>query len=368
MRGVARDNITVVDLDFLIIGGGIAGASAGAALCAHGSVALWEAEDSFGHHASGRSAALFEESYGAAPVVALNRASRAAHEAGGWMSPRGLMLLGVAGQEALFGDDLSHMSLTGMAEMTVAEARAMVPVLSDAVTRAAYDPRACDLDTDAMLQTGLRRIRASGGTEARRRLSALTRVPGGWRAEAGDAVITARNVVNAAGPWADAVAALAGVMPVGLTPFRRSMARIAAPGGLDVARWPMFMGAGETWYAKPDAGALIVSPAEEEPSVPMDAFADDMVLAEGLARYQEAVTEEVTRPLATWAGLRTFAPDRALVLGPSEVEGFWWCAGQGGYGFQTAPAAAALLADRVAGRVPALEADLVAALDPGRFR
>ncbi|WP_281824551.1 NAD(P)/FAD-dependent oxidoreductase [Jannaschia rubra] len=353
-----------MDCDFLIIGGGIAGSAAGAALADHGRVVLWEAEDAFAYHASGRSAALFEESYGLAPVVALNRASRPAHEAGGWMSPRGFLLVATKGQEEAFDRDCDQMCLGAM---PLDEARAMVPILSDAVVRAAHDPSAMDLDTDAMVQAGLRAIRAGGAAQTGRRVTAIDRLPGGWRVRAGEAEITARQIVDAAGPWADAVARLAGVAPLELTPFRRSMARLAAPGGHDVRHWPMLMGPGEAWYAKPDAGAWIVSPAEEEAFEASDAFADDMVLAEGLDRYQQAVTAPVTRPLATWAGLRTFAPDRCLVIGPSEVDGFWWCAGQGGYGFQTAPAAARLLADRVAGRVPELAPDVVAALDPRRF-
>ena len=175
-------------------------------------------------------------------------------------------------------------------------------------------------------------------------------------------------LINAAGAWADQIAVLAGLPPLGLTPMRRSMARIAAPGGHDVARWPMLMGAAESWYAKPDAGALIVSPAEEHPMQPQDAWADDMVLAEGLARYEEMVTAPVTRLIASWAGLRSFLPDRVPALGPDPVApGFFWVAGQGGYGFQSAPAASALVADLVAGRAPALDPDIVRALDPARF-
>ncbi|SFJ09892.1 NAD(P)/FAD-dependent oxidoreductase [Jannaschia pohangensis] len=352
--------------DFLIIGGGVAGITAGAALSDLGSVLLWEAESAFGYHASGRSAALFEENYGPAPVIALNRASRATHDAGGWLSPRGFMLVGGASEADAFEADLATF---GLQEIAMEAARDRVPILSPDVTRAAHDDGAQDIDTDALLQAGLRRIRAAGGkTETDRRLDRLDRVPGGWRAVAGDRAVVVRQVIVAAGPWADEVAALAGVQTLGLIPLRRSMARIAAPDGHDVSGWPVLMGPGETWYAKPDAGALIVSPAEEVPIVPMDTFADDMVLAEGLARYQAAVTPEVTRPLSTWAGLRTFAPDRCLAIGPSETDGFWWCAGQGGYGFQSAPAAAQLLADRVAGRTPDIDAASVAALDPGRFR
>jgi len=126
---------------------------------------------------------------------------------------------------------------------------------------------------------------------------------------------TARTLVNAAGAWADLIAGIAGVTPLGIVPHRRSMARLAAPGGHDTTDWPMFFGTGESWYAKPDAGALLVSPAEEVATHPHDAFADDMTLAEGLDRYQSMVSEAVTRPIATWAGLRSFAPDRTLVLG-----------------------------------------------------
>ena len=132
--------------------------------------------------------------------------------------------------------------------------------------------------------------------------------------------------------------------------------------------WPLLFGPGETWYAKPDAGALLVSPAEEDPSVPMDAWAEDMVIAEGLDRYSQYVVEPVTRVQTTWAGLRTFAPDRSLVLGPDPVDpSFVWAAGQGGYGMQTSPAAGQLVADLVNARQPAIAADVVKALSPARF-
>jgi glycine/D-amino acid oxidase-like deaminating enzyme len=181
---------------------------------------------------------------------------------------------------------------------------------------------------------------------------------------------TARQLVNAAGAWADPIAEMAGIAPIGIRPLRRSVARIPAPGGQDVSGWPMLLGAGETWYAKPDAGQLIVSPAEEDPvTEPHDAWPEDLTLAEGIARYQAFVTEDVTRLTASWAGLRSFAPDRALVLGPDPTDpSFVWVAGQGGYGFQTAPAASRLVADLVAGRPPELEPAVVAALSPARFR
>lgn len=356
-----------MDTDFLIIGGGIAGTSAGAALSALGSVHLWEGETALGYHASGRSAALFEESYGLAEVIALNKASGPVHHANGYTAPRGLLFLGTPAQS----DDLARDIATyGLTPLSPSEATDIIPILNaDALAGAGYHAEAYDLDTDRMVQDGARAIRAAGGaTETGRTVTAIEKLKDGWRISAGAITVTARHVVNAAGAWADGVAAMAGVAPVGLTPMRRSMARLAAPGGQPTAGYPMMIGANETWYAKPDAGALLVSPAEEEPSAPMDAFADDMVLAKGLARYQEAVTPEVTRPMSTWAGLRTFAPDRRFVLGrdPSEPS-FIWCAGQGGYGFQTAPAASRLLADIVGARPSELDATTVNAFAPERF-
>lgn len=331
-----------------------------------GSVVVIEAETNLGHHASGRSAALFEESYGLPPVVALNRASRSDHQAAGHLSPRGLMLVGLRGEEAGFDADLAAMAFE---EMPLDAGRARVPIFSDSVTRLAVHEDAFDLDTDAMLQGHARTIRQAGGAvRTGLRVERIERQADGWTVRAGGETMSARVLGNAAGAWADQVARLAGLRPLGLTPLRRSMARLAAPGGRDVRGWPMLIGVGERWYAKPDAGAWIVSPAEEDPSEPMDAFADDMVLAEGLDRYQRAVTEPVTRPMATWAGLRTFTPDRCLALGRApEDDAFLWIAGQGGYGFQTSPAAARLLADLVAGRASELEPDMVAAMDPGRF-
>lgn len=354
--------------DYLIIGGGIAGVSVAARLAEHGKVLLLEAEGALAHHASGRSAALFEPSYGLAPVVALSRASEAEfHATDGVLSPRGLMILARADQAAEFSHDVAAMH---MQPLSVAEAQAMVPVINaDVVAQAAYADHAWDIDTDLLLQGYVRQIKAGGGqivTSAR--VQVIERLTDGWRVQSAAGDFTARILVNAAGPWVDQVAQMAGVQPLGFTPLRRSMARIPAPGGHDVSRWPMIFGAGEGWYAKPDAGALIVSPAEEHPMDPHDAWADDMVLAEGLARYEEMVTEPVTRLLANWAGLRTFAPDRVLVIGPdARMPGFFWSAGQGGYGFQTAPAASRLCADLILGRTPEVPAPLITSLSPARF-
>lgn len=355
--------------DFLIIGGGIAGISAGARLSHLGKVRVVEAEQALAYHASGRSAALFEECYGKPAVVALNRASKDYHMTanGGVLSPRGLMVVGRAEDAALIEQDIQYM---GLHRISMDRAREIVPILNpETVVHAAWDDATWDIDTDLLIQNFVREIRANGGTvETGAGVSAITRTPSGWRVETAKGEREARMLFNAAGAWVDRVAAMAGIVPIGFTPLRRSMARIPAPGGHDLRGWPMIVGAGERWYAKPDAGKLIVSPAEEDAQEPHDAWPDDMVLAEGLARYEEFVTEPVTRVESSWAGLRTFSPDRVLAIGPDARDpAFFWVAGQGGYGFQTSPAVSRLVADLVGGTAPELEPGLVASVLPARF-
>ena len=357
-------------IDFLVIGGGIAGVSAGARLAELGNVALLEAEQALGYHASGRSAALYEASYGLPTTVQLNLASGDYHREanGGYLSPRGLLVVANRDQATDFAHDLVDL---GLHEISLDEARTKVPILNpDTVARTGFHDAAWDIDTDRMVQDFAKTIRAhAGAVHTGTPVTGIERVADGWRVTSGDQEFTAKTLVNASGAWADTVAEMAGVAPIGITPNRRSMARLPAPGGHDVSGWPMTMGAGETWYAKPDAGKWLVSPAEEHPTHAHDAWADDMVLAEGLARYEAMVTEPVTRLETSWAGLRSFSPDRALVLGrdPAQPD-FVWVAGQGGYGFQTAPAASKLVADLVAGRPSELDDDTIAGLTPDRFR
>ena len=362
--------------DFLIIGGGIAGISAAARLSHLGRVTVLEAEAHLAHHASGRSAALYEPNYGLKPVVGLSVASGDYfHSQPNILSPRGLMILARADEKAQLHEEATDMALD---LISVDEARAIVPIINDTITHAAYGNHAWDIDTDLLIQNFAREARGNGAeivTNAR--VKAIAKTASGWAVTtaSGWAVTTAsgtyegRILVNAAGAWVDNVAAMAGVQPLGFQPYRRSMARIPAPGGHDLSGWPMMFGVGELWYAKPDAGALIVSPAEEDPAEPHDAWADDMVLAEGLARYEEFVTEPVTRLISNWAGLRTFAPDRVLVIGPDTRDSsFFWLAGQGGYGFQSSPGASQLTADLLGGRASDLGADLIASLSPARFK
>ena len=355
--------------DFLIIGGGIAGISTAAHLAALGHVTILEAENSLAYHASGRSAAMFLQDYGNSVVRALNDASVNHHFSanGGVLSARSMMMLGRPGEEEQLA---SEARAFGMERISVEEARQLVPIVNrETCSAAGFRENVYDLDTDKLVQDYLRQARAHGAViETNARVDRIVRKDNAWQVSARGRTWSARILVNAAGAWADQIAEMAGVAPVGITPYRRSMARIPAPGGHDVSNWPFMDGVNERWYAKPDAGALIVSPSEEDAIAPQDAWADDMVLAEGLARYEEMMTEPVTRLIANWAGLRSFAPDRALVLGrDAKQPDFVWCAGQGGYGFQTAPAAARLISDILADRKPEIDPTHVAALSPGRF-
>ncbi len=355
--------------DFTIIGGGVAGISAAARLAPHGKTLLLEAETNLAYHASGRSAALFEPFYGAPSVNDLSLAGedyfRTAH--GSVLSKRGIMIVARTGEEEQLKQEAAHFH---MDHITVAKALEIIPILDGSVlTQAAQSYNAEDIDTDLLIQNFARDARAAGAEiRTNAAVTAIEKTTSGWGITSGDARIETKTLINAAGAWADEIAKLAGIKPINLTPYRRSMARIPAPNGLDVSNWPMLFGVGENWYAKPDAGQLIVSPADEDATTPHDAYAEDLTLAEGIDRYSQVVTSEVTRITANWAGLRTFAPDRTLVIGPDATEpSFVWCAGQGGYGFQTAPGASQLLADLVTGAASVLPQSTIEALSPKRF-
>ncbi len=351
--------------DVIIIGGGIAGISAAARLSKHAQVIVLEAESALGYHASGRSAALFEENYGCASVKTLNRASAAYHQP--YLSPRGFLLVGRAGEDEIFASELKDLKSN---EISVQDAQTLVPILNDKITRAAYHDSAQDIDTDRLIQDFAKVVRGNGGqviTNAK--VDAISFQNDRWSVSSGTENYSSQTLINAAGAWADQIAALAHLAPIGITPLRRSMARTPAPLGHNITNWPIFFGVGETWYAKPDAGKLLISPADETLVEPHDAYADDMTLAEGIDRFQQHVTHEVTRVETTWAGLRSFAPDRTLVLGRDPVKpSFIWCAGQGGYGFQTAPAASQLISDILTGHASELDHTSIAALSPSRFQ
>lgn len=351
----------------VIIGGGIAGVSAAAQLASECQVTLLEAEKQLGYHATGRSAAMFLKDYGNAVVRALNHASEAELQDMNALSDRSMLLLGKTNEGTQFEAERADFN---MQRITLDEAQSLFPILNlQTVGFAGFREQIFDLDTDLMLQTYLRRAKAAGASVLTdQRVRKIEYRDTQWSIETPSHTITADIMINAAGAWADQIAKMATVSPIGIQPFRRSFAQLAAPKGADMTSWPFVDGVGESWYAKPSAGKLLVSPSEEDPMPAFDAYADDMVIAEGLARFGEMVSTPITRPETSWAGLRSFAPDRALVIGQdANAPNFYWCAGQGGYGFQTAPAASQLLAALITGRAPKLPASIVTALSPRRF-
>lgn len=360
--------------DILVIGGGIAGVSAAAALSADRKVTVLEMEDGIGRHSTGRSAAIFVRNLGNEIVRALTDFSRplfdALHAASEdpLLSPRGRMMVAAEDEVAALRAYLE--GAVGIDELTREEAVELWPLLRpERIALAVIERGALDIDVDLLLQRYARQLRAAGGRVVpKATVAALRRQGGLWRVETGHGVFEAPIVVNAAGAWADEVAALAGLKRLGLQPMRRSAAIVPAPAELDVMALPMIAGGAGGWYAKPMGGKLMVSPQDEDPTEPHDAWADDMVLAEGIYRFEQAVAFDVTRVEHSWAGLRTFAPDRAPVIGFSpKAEGFFWLAGQGGFGVQTAPGAARFAADLMCGRSSALKADVANAISPTRF-
>jgi D-arginine dehydrogenase len=259
----------------------------------------------------------------------------------------------------------------GLQPIAVAAVRAMVPALRPGyAVAAAIERDSFDLDVAAIQQGFLRQLRAAGGTLAlRSRAGRIERRAGCWDVHTASGVVFhAPVVINASGAWGDEVAAIAGVRKLGLTPCRRTAA-IIDPGPFDVEHWPIINDCAHTWYARPEARTrLMVSPADETPFDPQDIQPDELDVAIGIDRMQQALDIEVRRVERSWAGLRTFTPDRSLAFGwDATAEGFFWCVGQGGYGIQTSPAAGRLVADLVLGRDPGPAGAIVAAIDPRRF-
>ncbi|MCX7347151.1 MAG: FAD-binding oxidoreductase [Alphaproteobacteria bacterium] len=359
------------DFDIIVIGAGIAGASVAAHLAETRRVAILEMEERPGYHTTGRSASTYEPNYGPAPIRALTRASRKAFDQGHYLTPRETLFLMAEGQDDSFAALMAAQQ--GMLEIAVSAALGKHPLLrADYARRAVLDPATADIDVDLLHQTFLRQFKSRGGVlHCAKGVIALAH-EGGWTVTAGGETFRAEVIVNAAGAWGDRVAELAGLTPIGLQPKRRSIAVVPGPDGHKVMDWPLIGDVGETWYCKPQGGKLIVSPADATPVDPHDAYADDMALAEGIDRFQQAVTFEVTRVDHTWGGLRSFAPDGTPVVGfDPQAEGFFWLIGQGGYGIQTSPALSHLAAAMVKGEaVPGYIADegLVARdLSPARF-
>jgi len=334
----------VTKVDYAIVGAGIAGATLAARLAAHGSVLLLEREAQPGVHSTGRSAAMFMESYGPPQARALTRASRAAY-APTVLAPRGVLYVAWRGQEALLDALLATLQATGsvVQRIDAAAALAAVPVLQAAgLIDAIAEPGAMDIDVHALHQQALREARARGAALWTDAELELARHDGGaWTLiVTGGRRVQARVLVDAAGAWADTVAERAGLAPLGLQPHRRSAFTFDAPGHGHRA-WPSVVAIDESWYFKPDAGQLLGSPANADPVPAHDVVAEEIDIATAIARIEERTTLTIRRPRRTWAGLRTFAPDGELVIGADPRQpAFFWLAGQGGYGIQSAAGAA----------------------------
>lgn len=336
--------------DFILIGAGIAAASTGHFLAPHGRCVMLERESQPGYHSTGRSAAQFIATYGTPQVRALSRASEPffQHPPEGFASaplltPRGLLT--VAGADEMHHlheawDVLKAISPRGR-WLGADEALAMVPALrSEKVNAAILEPDSFDMDVHAIHQGYLRGFRRAGGelvTDAE--VTAIERVGDLWRVRtAAGGEYTAPVLINAAGAWCDAIAGLAGVAPIGLVPKRRTAFTFAPPAGVDTAHWPLLLAADESFYMKPDAGALLASPVNADPTVPQDVQPEELDIALGLYAI-ETWTTLSPRPTHTWAGLRSFVADGDLVGGfDANAPGFFWCAAQGGYGIQTSAA------------------------------
>ncbi len=370
--------------DFIIVGAGIAGASAGYFLAAKGRVLVLEMESQPGYHTTGRSAALYTEAYGNAAIRALTTGGRAfftdppegfaGHPI---LTPRGALFIGRPDQAAALDAAAGEAGrlVPTIRRLDARQASAIVPVLRrDYVGGAVLEPDAMDIDVHALHQGFLRGIRAQGGSlETDAQVVGLTRRGDLWEIETRAGTHRGAVVVNAAGAWCDEVAARAGAKPAGLVPKRRTAILFDPPDGVDIGAWPLCVDVDEAFYFKPDAGRLIGSPADETPMEPCDVQPADLDVATAVERIEKATTLEIPRILRRWAGLRSFVADKSPVVGyDPDVPGFFWLAGQGGYGIQTAPSMGRLAASLATGdAVPSDLEDLgvaAAALSPARFR
>ena len=302
--------------DFIIIGGGIAGASTGFWLSQQARVIVLERESHPAYHSTGRSAALYTAAYGTPQVRALTQASRDFFDA--------------------------KATVPEMQLLSADEACAHVPILRREIVHGAiYDPTASDIDTDALHQGYLRGIRRNKGevitdTEV---LGLARDAEGVWQVTTNGQTFSAPVIINAAGAWADKIGALAGARPLGLQPKRRAAFIFAGPEGVDIHNWPMLVSLDESFYMKPDAGMFLGSPANADPVEPHDVQPEELDIAMGIYQIEEATTLTIRRPTRTWAGLRSFVSDGDLLSGFDPiVPGLFWVAAQGGYGIQTSPA------------------------------
>ncbi len=336
--------------DVIVVGGGIAGVSIGYELARDQTVCLLEQESTLAFHTTGRSAALFLETYGNASIRALTTASRSflidpsGYFESNLLTPRSLLQFAARGRgAALESMHIQARKLTPDAQLiSPMQAHALFPLLRpESIDMAMYEPGSMEIDVHALHQGFVRGLRARGGVIATRSgVVELRRREGMWQVGTADGTTReAPVVVNAAGAWADSLADLAGAARVGLRPLRRTIFLVGTPDGLDTSQWPTLSDIDESFYLKPERDQMLCSPADETPSEPRDARPDELEIARALDAIDTTTTLGARHVRSSWAGLRSFVADRTPVVGfdPS-VSGFFWCAGQGGYGIQTCAA------------------------------
>jgi len=352
----------MTNCDFLIIGAGMAGSSAAYELAKLGSVVVIEREDTPGYHTTGRSAAVFLNAYGNETVRGITNTSRAFFDSPpqGFtdvplLAPLGALFVGredqISDVERHYQD--CHHLVPDMRLIDSVETCKLVPSLRpDYIAGAVFEPSAMSIDVNALHQGYLRGLKNLGGkllTESE--LIALDRKKNVWEARTKSDIFSAPIIINAAGAWCDAVGNIAGARPIGLIPKRRTAFIFDPPPNIEIGNWPLIADINEEFYIKPDAGRLLGSPADETPVPPQDIQPEELDIAIAVERIQTATNLKISKIINKWAGLRSFVEDKTLVAGfDPEVEGFFWLAGQGGYGIQTAPAMASITAALATGR------------------
>lgn len=370
-------------VDVVVIGGGIAGISLAYFLSPHRSVTVLERESALGYHSSGRSAAEFAFRFHSAIVGKLARVSYPflTNSPAGFtetelLKRRGNLLIADAEKAERLAQVFAEESAAGpgLVRLTIEQAIERAPILNaDYVADAFYDPDCWDIEAENLLQGFAKGARANGATILNKaEVLSARREDGTWILETTAGDVQANTVVNAAGAWADKTAILFGLKPLGVVPYRRTAITVDMPAGIDVGALPEICEIDEVFYMKPEAGRLLVSPADATESEPCDAQPEELDIAYAAWYLEQATTVAVSHVAHSWAGLRTFAKDRVPVVGYSgEKEGFFWLAGQGGFGIQTAPALGRLAADLVIGNSIAPDFDEQGLsgemLAPGRF-
>jgi len=352
--------------DIAVIGGGIAGISVAARLSKHAKIGLWEQENFLAHHSSSRSAAVFISDYGNSNVCELNLItfSELQSKYPNILEQRGLMSLEKKGEIGKFNKPAKSLGLSPISVIEAKEKASIIDLKS--VKQAAWREDVFDIDTDLLIQA-LRKECLSNGVQIFTN-SAINKIERNNKKWILNSKIQSEILINASGAWADGIAQLANLKPKNIQPFKRSMARVEIDTTDNLSSLPVLFGSDDTWYAKPDAGSMIVSPADVSPCQPHDAWADEEDIAMGIYNFEMMVETKVKKLTSNWAGLRSFSPDQSLVIGPDANDpNFFWLAGQGGYGFQTCLAASQIAEDLLFNQIPQVPTSLSEKFSPYRF-